>query len=97
MATELAPNTVSKLFYFDSRIKSFYEKYGYTSVPFDGARVQKMIEDARKDIAGLFRKIWGSSMGYHLLGRFYEFQGNVYEFYMSLDRNSHQLFSKTDW
>ena len=95
--TALYPNTVSKLFYFDSRIKSFYEKNGYTSVPFDGSEVQKMIEGSRKNIAALFDKIWGDSMGFHLLGKFYEFRGNIYEFYMSLDSNNRQLFSEKNW
>lgn len=95
--TVLAPNTVSKLYYFDNRIKSIYEKYGYTSLPFDGSMVQKIIEKSRKDIALLFDKIWGSSMGFHLLGKFYEFRGNIYEFFMSLDSNNRELFTGKDW
>ncbi len=93
----LAPNTVSKLYYFDNRIKSIYEKHGHSSIPFDGTKVQDMIEESRKDIALLFDKIWGSSMGFHLLGKFYEFRGNVHDFFMSLDSSNRELFTGKDW
>jgi hypothetical protein len=93
----LPHNTISKLYYFDIRIKSIYEIHGHTSIPFKGTLVQNMIEESRKDIALLFDKIWGSSMGYHLLGKFYEFRGNVHEFYMSLDGNNRELFTGKDW
>lgn len=93
----LPHNTISKLFYFDSRIKSFYQKHGYSSIPLDSREVQKMIDDSQKETKELFHKIWGSSMGYHLLGKFWEFRGNILEFYMSLDENNRQLFSNKDW
>jgi hypothetical protein len=93
----LPHNTVSKLYYFDTRLKSIYEKYGHASIPFSGILVQNMIEESRKDIALLFDKIWGSSMGYHLLGKFYEFRGNVHEFFMCLDGNNRELFTGKDW
>ena len=95
--TALAPNTVSKLNYFDNRIKSIFERYGHASIPLDGIKVQNMIEESRNDIALLFGKIWGSSMGYHLLGKFYEFRGNIHEFFMSLDSNNRELFTGKDW
>ncbi len=93
----LAPNTVSKLYYFDTRIKSIYEKHGHASIPFDGKKVLDMIEESNKDIALLFNKIWGTSMGYHLLSKFYEFRGNIHEFFMSLDCNNRELFTGKDW
>ncbi len=93
----LAPNTVSKLYYFDIRIKSIYEKHGHTSIPFDGTWIQNMIEESRNDIALLFKRIWGSSMGYHLLDKFYDFRGNVHEFFMNLDNNNRELFTAKDW
>jgi hypothetical protein len=37
----LPHNTVSKLYYFDTRLKSIYEKYGHASIPFSGILVQK--------------------------------------------------------
>ena len=95
--TALAPNTISKMYYFDNRIKSIYEKHGHTSIPFDGTTVQNMIEESRKEIAMLFDKIWGSSMGFHLLGKFYGFRGNIHEFFMSLDSNNRELFTGKDW
>jgi hypothetical protein len=95
--TALATNTVSKLYYFDNRIKSIFEKHGHTSMPFDGTKVQNMIEASRNEIAILFDKIWGSSMGFHLLGKFYEFRGNIHEFFMSLDSNNRELFTGKDW
>ena len=95
--TALAPNTVSKLYYFDNRIKSIFERYGHASIPLDGIKVQKMIEESRNDIAVLFDKIWGSSMGFHLLGKFYEFRGNIYEFFMSLDNKNRELLTGKDW
>ena len=92
--TALAPNTVSKLYYFDNRIKSFYEKNGYTNIPFDSQEVQKMIEKSELELNALFYKIWGSDMGFHLLDKFYDFRGNVYEFFMSLDaQNRNKLTS----
>jgi hypothetical protein len=95
--TALAPNTVSKLCYFDNRIKSFYEKNGYTNMPFDGKEVQKMIESSQLELNALFYKIWGSTMGFHLLDKFYEFRGNIHEFFMSLDSNNRELFTGKDW
>lgn len=95
--TALAPNTVSKLYYFDNRIKSFYEKYGHACVPLDGAKVQQMIHEASKDFVPLFYKIWGSTMGYHLLNKFYDFRGNVFEFFMSLDAQNRERFTSINW
>ncbi|WP_430811567.1 MULTISPECIES: hypothetical protein [unclassified Carboxylicivirga] len=95
--TALAPNTVSKLYYFDNRIKSIYEKHGHTSIPFDGTKVQAMIHEAAKELVALFYKIWGSIMGYHLLNKFYDFRGNVYEFFMSLDSTNRELLTGKDW
>ncbi|MCU4165705.1 hypothetical protein [Carboxylicivirga caseinilyticus] len=95
--TALAPNTVSKLFYFDNRIKSIFEKYGHTAIPFDGTKVQAMIHKAQKELVALFYKIWGSSMGYHLLNKFYDFRGNIYEFFMSLDNKNRELLTGKDW
>ncbi len=97
MTTALNPNTISKLYYFDNRIKSFYEKNGYNSIPFDGKKVQEMIDASQNDLANLFHKIWGSSMGYHLLNKFYDFRGNIHEFYMSLDDSNRQLLSSKNW
>lgn len=93
----LAANTVSKLYYFDNRIKSFYEKYNYQSVPFDDKIVQEMIEASRKELSELFLKIWGSSMGCHLLDKFYTYRGNIYEFFMCLDSQNRLLFTSKDW
>lgn len=93
----LPPNTVSKLYYFDNRIKNIYENHGFTSIPFNGSSLQGMIGKSRNEIAVLFERIWGSSMGYHLLGTFYAFKGNILEFYMSLDEHNRQLFSGKDW
>lgn len=93
----LSPNTVSKLYYFDNRIKSFYEKNGYTNIPFDGIKVQKMIEDSQLELNELFYKIWGSAMGYHLLDKFYDFRGNIYEFFMSLDPENREKFTTINW
>lgn len=93
----LAPNTILKLYYFDKRIKNIYEKYGHTSIPFDGTKAQDMIHVSAKDLVALFYNIWGSIMGYHLLNKFYEFRGNVYEFFLSLDSNSRELFTGKDW
>ena len=97
MNTALAPNTVSKLYYFDTRIKNFYEKHGYNSVPFDGKAVQKMMDKSKLELKELFYKIWGSDMGYHLLDKFYSFQGNVHEFFMSLDGKNRQRFTTINW
>ncbi|MBN2729524.1 MAG: hypothetical protein JXR53_09905 [Bacteroidales bacterium] len=97
MATTLHPNTVSKLYYLDNRIKSFYEKNGYSSIPFDGRKVQEMIQASKKELAELFLKIWGDCMGAHLLDKFYTYQGNVLDFYMSLDGKNRQLLSQKDW
>lgn len=97
MAAALHPNTVSKLFYFDNRIKSFYEKNGFSSIPFDGRKVQEMIQASQKELAELFLKIWGASMGAHLLDKFYDYRGNVLDFYMSLDDKNRQLLSQKDW
>ncbi|PKP08651.1 MAG: hypothetical protein CVU09_15005 [Bacteroidetes bacterium HGW-Bacteroidetes-4] len=97
MATTLHPNTVSKLYYLDNRIKSFYEKNGYSSIPFDGRKVQEMIQASQKELAELFLKIWGKSMGAHLLDKFYDNRGNVLDFYMSLDGQNRQLLSQKDW
>lgn len=93
----LAPNTVSKLNYFDNRIKSYYEKHGNICVPLDGTRVQKMIDQAQNELRELFYKIWGSSMGYHLLDKFYGFRGNVFEFFMSLDAQNRERFTSINW
>ena len=95
--TVLAPNTVSKLFYFDNRIKSFYEKNGYTSLPFESKMVLKMIDDSQLELNELFFKIWGSTMGYHLLSKFYDFRGNVFEFFMSLDSDNRNRFTSINW
>lgn len=97
MATTLHPNTVSKLYYLDNRIKSIYEKNGYSSIPFDGRKVQEMIQASQKELAELFLKIWGKSMGAHLLDKFYDNRGNVLDFYMSLDGQNRQLLSQKDW
>lgn len=93
----LHPNTISKLYYFDNRIKSFYEKHSYSSHPFDGEKVQEMILKTRKELSELFLKIWGSSMGKHLLDKFYDSRGNILDFYMSLDGRNRELFSNKDW
>ncbi|WP_075604070.1 hypothetical protein [Saccharicrinis aurantiacus] len=95
--TALSPNTVSKLYYFDSRIKSFYEKNGYTSLPFDGEKVQEMIDDSRLELNALFYKIWGSTMGFHLLSKFYSSNGNIYELFMSLDPENKEKFTTINW
>jgi hypothetical protein len=95
--TAIASNTVSKLYYFDKRIKGFYEKQGYNSMPFDGVEVQKMIVDSQKELKELFYKIWGLTMGNHLLDIFYDFKGNIHEFYMHLDTQNQQLFSTINW
>ena len=95
--TAIASNTVSKLYYFDKRITGFYEKQGYTSMPFDGMEVQKMIVDSQKELKELFYKIWGLTMGNHLLDIFYDFRGNIHEFYMHLDTQNQQLFSTINW
>jgi hypothetical protein len=97
MKAALAPNTISKLFYFDNRIRSFYEKHNFKSVPFDGREVQGMIEASRKELSELFLKIWGSSMGYHLLDKFYDNRGNIYEFFLCLDTQNRQLLTSKDW
>jgi len=97
MTTILNPNTVSKLYYFDNRIKSFYEKNGYSSIPFDGRKVQKMIQASQEELAGLFLKIWGEYMGAHLLDKFYDCLGNVLDFYMNLDGTNRQLLSQKNW
>ncbi|WP_289055766.1 hypothetical protein [Carboxylicivirga marina] len=93
----LASNTVSKLYYFDNRIKSFYEMNGYSNLPFDGIKVQKMIEQSQSELIKLFHKIWGSSMGYHLLDKFYHFRGNIHEFFMSLDSDNQEKFTTINW
>jgi len=95
--TALSPNTVSKLNYFDNRIKSFYEKNGYTNIPFDSKEVQKMIEGSQLELNALFYKIWGSSMGYHLLDKFYDSRGNIYEFFMSLDVENRERLTTINW
>ena len=95
--TTLAQNTVSKLFYFDNRIKSFYEKNGHTSMPFDGKKVQNMIDGSQLELNELFYKIWGPEMGYHLLDKFYNYQGNIYEFFMCLDSKNRELLTGKDW
>jgi hypothetical protein len=97
MATALHPNTVSKLYYLDTRIKSFYEKHGYSSIPFDGRKVQEMIQASQKELRELFVKIWGDFMGSHLLDKFYDYRGNVLDFYTSLDGSNRQLLSNKDW
>lgn len=96
-AIMLPPNTISKLFYFDNRTRSFYEDHGFHSIPFDGHKVQEMIESSRKELSDLFLKIWGSSMGYHLLDKFYNCHGNVYEFFLCLDGKNIELFTTKDW
>lgn len=89
--------TVAKLYYFDKCIKSIYQKYGHTTIPFDGTKIQYIIAESGKDIVLLFDKIWGTSMGYLLLGKFYEFRGNVYEFFMNLDSDNRELFISKNW
>lgn len=93
----LPSNTVSKLFYFDNRIKSFYEKNGYTNMPFDGKEVQKMIEGSQLELNALFYKIWGSTMGYHLIDKFYDSRGNILEFFTSLDPENRERFTTINW
>lgn len=93
----LSPDTISKLYYLDMRIKGIYHKNGHESIPIDGCLVQEMIDEARNEIAQLFRKIWGEFMGYHLLGKFYECQGNIFDFYMALDLENKNLFTDKDW
>lgn len=93
----LSSNTVSKLYYFDNRVRSFYEKHGFHSVPFDGREVQEMIKASQQELSSLFLKIWGSSMGYHLLDKFHNYRGNIYEFFMCLDGKNRDLFTSTDW
>ena len=95
--TALSPNTVSKLNYFDNRIKSFYEKNGYTNIPFDSKEVQKIIEGSQLELNALFYKIWGSSMCYHLLDEFYDSRGNIYEFFMSLDTENRERLTTINW
>ncbi len=95
--TELASNTILKLYSFDTRIKCIFEKHGHTSLPFEGISIQNMIEESRKDITDLFNKIWGSPTDYHLLGKFYEFKGNVYAFFLNLDSNNRELLTNKDW
>lgn len=90
-------NTVSKLYYFDCRIKSFYEQNGYNSIPFDNRKVYDMIESSRKELSELFIKIWGLSMGYHLLDKFYSYNGNILDFYTNLDQTNMDSFSNKDW
>ncbi len=95
--TAVASNIVSKLYYFDNRIKSFYEQHGHTALPFDGTEVQKMIVDSQKELKELFYKIWGLTMGNHLLDIFYDFSGNIHEFYIHLDTQNQQLFTTINW
>jgi len=90
-------NTVSKLYYFDKRIKSFYEESGYTNIPFDYKEAQKMIDDSQKELTKLFFKIWGSTMAYHLLVKFYSLGGNILEFFMSLDSENRERFTTINW
>ncbi len=97
MKSALTPNTVTKLFYFDNRVRSFYEKHNYQAVPFDGRSVQEMIQSSRMELSELFLKIWGSSMGYHLLDKFYQYRGNIYEFFLCLDDQNRELFTSKDW
>ena len=97
MTTALPPNTVSKLFYFDNRIRSFYEKHNYKSVPFDGRVVQEMIETSRIELSELFNKIWDSSMWYHLLDKYNDYRGNVFEFFMCFDSQNRQLLTSKGW
>ena len=93
----LPKNTVSKLYYFDNRIKSIYEDYGYSSVSLESDIISIMIGDTYAALSTLFKKIWGNHMGAHLLDKFYSFEGNILELYMSLDCNNKQLFSSKDW
>ena len=90
-------NTISKLYYFDIRIKSIYKNYGYTSVPFERENIRMMIDETYAELSTLFKKIWGDSMGSHLLDKFYSFDGNILDLYMSLDCNNKLIFSKKDW
>ncbi|MCU4176435.1 hypothetical protein [Carboxylicivirga sp. N1Y90] len=92
-----APNTVSKLFFFDKRIKGFYEKQGYTSVPFDSIEIQKMIVESNKDLKKLFCNIWGVPRGNHLLDMYRELNGNIHEFFLHLDNHNQQLFTTINW
>jgi hypothetical protein len=93
----LPNNTVSKLSYFDKRIKSFYQKQGFINLPLDESKMPPLIESINDDLSALFLKIWGSSMGAHLLDKFYAYRGNILEFYLCLDAKNRELFSAIDW
>jgi hypothetical protein len=56
-----------------------------------------MIQASQKELAELFLEIWGKSMGAHLLDKFYDYRGNVLDFYISLDGQNRQLLSQKDW
>lgn len=93
----LPKNTISKLYYLDNRIKSIYKDFGYSSVSLESDIISIMIDDTYAELSTLFKKIWGNHMGAHLLDKFYSFEGNILELYMSLDCNNKQLFSSKDW
>ena len=93
----LYKNTISKLYYLDSRIKSIYEDYGYEYLPFKKYIILIMIEDTYSELSTLFKKIWGDHMGVHLLEKFHLFYGNILELYMSLDQTNREIFSNKDW
>ena len=90
-------NTVSKLYYFDSRIKSIYEEYGYSSISFKRDIIRIMMDDTYAELSTLFKRIWGDHMGAHLLDKLYTFDGNILELYMSLDASNRESFSNKDW
>jgi len=90
-------NTISKLYYFDNRIKSIYQDHGYTSIPFNREEALQMIDNTYADLSELFKKIWGDFMGAHLLDKYYSFSGNIFDLYMSLDSDNRHIFSNTDW
>ena len=94
---ELHYNTVSKLYYLDLRIRSFYEANGYNNIPFNSEKILQMIEASKNEISALFQKIWGSSMEVHLLHEFSDFEGNIYELYNSLDSTNRHNFSTINW
>jgi hypothetical protein len=93
----LPNNTISKLYYFDNRIKGIYKDYGYSSVSLESDIIRIMIDDTYAELSTLFKKIWGDYMGAHLLDKFYSFEGNILDLYMSLDANNRQIFSNKNW
>jgi hypothetical protein len=87
-----------KLNYFSKRLISIYEGHGFKNIPFERTQKQEMIKSCANDILAFFEKVFlDKELASHLVDKFYDYAGNINEFFCSLDNTNMDLILTRNW